>query len=85
MKRRAELNEEQLKGLGKRLDEKRLTEGDYQLLGEVVRETKRLRRRLWWMSLAERVLLGMLAVKNRVRGCVGKAPLVVDGGCENDR
>jgi hypothetical protein len=78
-------NDEELKGLRKRLDEKRLDAGDYELLGKVIRETKRLRRKLWWTSLAERVLLRMLAVKNWIRRCQGKPPLVPEEWNENDR
>ncbi len=79
------LNEEKLKGLGKRLEEKRLDAGDYELLGKVIRETKRLRRRLWWMALAKRVLRRILAVKNWVRGSRGKPSLVPEEWDENDR
>lgn len=78
-------NDEELKGLRKRLEEKRLDAGDYELLGKVIRETKRLRWKLWWTSLAERVLLRMLAVKNWIRRCQGKAPLVPEEWNENDR
>ena len=77
-RRSVSLEEEELRALGERLDQQRLQAGDYELLSEVIREPKRLRRRLWWMALAERVLLGMLAVKNWVRRCQGKAPLVVE-------
>ena len=84
-RRAVSLNEEELKGLLKRLEAERLEAGDYERLGQVIRETKRLQRRLWWTGLAERVLLGMLAVKNRVRRCQGKAPLVVAEGSEDER
>jgi hypothetical protein len=79
------IKEEELKGLRQRLDEKRLDEADFELLGQMIRETKRLRRRLWWMDLAERVLRRMLAVKNWVRGCQGKPPLVPEEYDENER
>lgn len=87
MKRRGEvlLNEERLKGLSKRLAEKRLEARDYELLGKMIRATTRLRRRLWWMGLAERVLRRMLAMKNWVRGCLGKPPLVPEEWDENGR
>jgi len=80
MKRRGSIsfNEVALKGLSKRLDQKQLEAGDYELLCNVIGEAKRLQRRLWWMALAKRMLLRMLAVKNWVRGCLGKPPLVVE-------
>lgn len=83
-RRSISLNEEELKGLSKRLEEKRLEPGDYELLGEVIGETKRLQRRLWWMALAERVLLGMLAVKNWLRRWRGKPPLVPEEWDEDE-
>jgi len=83
--RAVSLNEEELKGLLERLESERLEAGDYERLGQVIRETKRLQRRLWWTGLAERVLLGMLAVKNWVRRSQGKAPLVVAEGSEDER
>jgi len=82
--RAASLSEEELKGLLKRLEAERLEAGDYALLGKVLGERKRLLRRLWWTGLAERVLLGMLAVKNWVRRSQGKAPLVVAEGSEDE-
>lgn len=85
MKRRGDilLNEEQLKGLRKRLEQKRLNAEDYELLGKMIRETKRLLRRRWWMALAKRMLLRMLAVKNLMRGCRGKSPLIPEERDEN--
>lgn len=81
-------DEEKFKKLSKHLEEKRLDAGDYQLLGKmmgkVLGETKRLRRRLWWMSLGKRVLLRMLAVKNWVRGGWGKPPLVPETRGDNE-
>jgi hypothetical protein len=79
------LSDKQLKGLRQRLEERRLDAGDYELIGEAIRETKRLRRRLWWMGLAERVLLRMLAVKNWVRRCQGKPPLVPEEWNDDER
>lgn len=79
------LKEEELKGLLERLNSERLEAGDYERLKQVLRETKRLQRRIWWMGLAKRLLLGMLAVKNWVRRCQGKAPLVADEGCDDER
>jgi hypothetical protein len=84
-RRTVSLKEGELRALSQRLDQKRLQAGDHELLGQVLAETKRLRRELWWMGLAGRALLGMLAVKNWVRRCQGKAPLVVEEGCDDER
>jgi hypothetical protein len=84
-RRAVPLREEELKGLLQRLEAQRLQAGDYERLGQVIRETKALQRRLWWTGLAEGVLLWMLAVKNWVRRSQGKAPLVVTEGSEDER
>jgi hypothetical protein len=77
-RRAAPLKDEELHALRQRLAAERLEPGDYERLREVLREAKRLPRQLWWMALATRVLLRLLAVKNWVRRCQGKAPLVVE-------
>jgi hypothetical protein len=86
MKRRraAPLKEEELHALRQRLAAERLEPGDYERLREALREAKRLRRQLGWMDLAQRILLRMLAVKNWVRRCQGKAPLVVEEGNDDE-
>ena len=77
-RRAAPLKDEELHALRQRLAAERLEPGDYERLREVLREAKRLPRQLWWMALATRGLLRLLAVKNWVRRCQGKAPLVVE-------
>ena len=72
------LKEEELHALRRRLEAERLEPGDYQRLTEVLRQVKRLPRQIWWMTVAMRVLLRLLAVKNWVRRCQGKPPLVVE-------
>jgi len=84
--RRAErFNVEELLGLRRRLDEKRLDPGDYELLRKVIAETTRQRRRLWWLGLAQPVLLRMLVVRNWVRRAQGKPPLVPEEWSDNER
>ena len=80
MKRRraAPLKDEEIHALRQRLAAERLEPGDDELIEEAIRQTRRLRRQLWWMDRAQRVLLRLLALKNWVRRCQGKAPLVVE-------
>ena len=75
-RRSISLNEEELKGLRKRLDEEHLEPRDYELLAKVIKDAKHLRRRLWWMGHAGAMLRWMLGVMNWLRRCRGKPPLV---------
>jgi hypothetical protein len=84
-KRTERFSEEELRALGRRLDARQLQPEDYPRLAEAITETKRMRRRLWWMALAERSLLRMLAVKNWIRRLQGKPPLVVEEWDDNGR
>jgi hypothetical protein len=70
------LSEEELLGLRKRLEEEQLEPRDYELIARVIKDAKRLRWDLWWRGHAEALLLRMLAVKNWVRRCQGKPPLI---------
>jgi len=76
VRRSISLNEEELLGLRKRLEEKQLEPGDYELLREVIREAKRLWWRSWWMGQLEAFLRRMPAVMNWLRRCRSK-PLLV--------
>lgn len=78
------VNEEELRELRERLDEKRLTEEDYELLGKVIRDARRLRWRLWWMGHVEAMLRRMLAVTNWLRRRRGKPPLVPEEWDEDE-
>lgn len=82
--RRVSLDEEKLNGLRKRVEEKRLEPGDYELVGQAIRETKRLWWRCWWMGHVEAMLRRMLAVKNWLRRCRGKPPLVPEEWDEDE-
>jgi hypothetical protein len=84
MKIPAWVNEEELRGLRERLDEERLTDEDYELLGKVIRDAKRLWWQLWWMGHVEAMLRRMLAVKNWLRRCRGKPPLVPEEWDEDE-
>ena len=85
MKRRGDvlLDEEKLRGLRKRLEDERLEEKDYELLGKMIREIARLQRRRLWMGRAKRLLRRMLGLKSWVRGCLGKRPLAPEERDEN--
>ena len=80
MKRRRAppLKDEEIHALRQRLAAERLEPGDAELIEDVIRQTRRLRRQLWWMERAQRVLLRLWAVKNWVRRCQGKPPLIVE-------
>lgn len=82
---RVPFNEEELRGLRDRLDAEQLQAGDYELLDKMIRETKRLSRRLWWMARIERMLRRMLTFKNWVRVRMGKPPLIPEEWDDNGR
>jgi len=83
-RRSISLNEEELLGLRKRLDEEHLEPGDYELLAKLIKDAKRLRRRLWWQGHAKAMLFRMLAVMNWIRRCRGKPPLVPEEWDEDE-
>lgn len=83
-RRSLSLNEEELLGLRKRLEEEQLEPGDYELLAKVIKDATYPRRRLWWMGHAEAMLRRMLAVKNWLRRCQGKPPLVPEEWDEDE-
>jgi hypothetical protein len=84
-RRSISLNEEELLGLRKRLEEEeRLEPGDYELIARVIEDAKRLRWRLWWRGHAEAMLRRMLAGMNWLRRCRGKPPLVPEEWDEDE-
>jgi hypothetical protein len=78
------IDEEEVLGLRKRADEGKLQPGDHELIVRLVKDAKRLRRRLWWQGHAKAMLLRMLAVMNWMRRCRGKPPLVPEEWDEDE-
>jgi hypothetical protein len=79
------LSRRELRAWLKHLEERGVDAPDRELIAKLARLAKRQRWALWWMGLAERVLWRMLAVKNWVRRCQGKPPLVPEEWDDNDQ